>query len=169
MSRITSHGTKSAPPAVTLFDLGPGSGLPDAVRAFRLVLAAGQLLRTQMDARLRPDDLTTQQAVVLTAVSALDDPSVSDVAAAIGSTRQNVTQLVTALERKGMLRVDDDPTDNRRRVLTTTRLSDDYWERRNTGDYEALSEWFGMLDGNELHGLCDALGRVVAGRQSAWG
>ncbi len=122
-----------------------------------------------MDARLRPDDLTTQQAVVLTAVSALDDPSVSDVAAAIGSTRQNVTQLVTALERKGMLRVDDDPMDNRRRVLTTTRLSDDYWERRNAGDYEALAEWFGMLDGNELHGLCDALGRVVAGRQSASG
>src|SRR6476659_8710536 len=161
MSRITSRGTESAPPAVTLFDLGPWSGLPDAVRAFRLVLAAGQLLRTQMDARLRPDDLTTQQAVVLTAVSALD------VAAASGITRQNVTQLVTALERKGMLRVDDDPTDNRRRVLTTTRLSDDYWERRNTGDYEALSEWFGMLDGNELHGLCDALGWVVAGRQSA--
>ncbi len=95
------------------------------------------------------------------------EPRRADVAAAIGSTRQNVTQLVTALERKGMLRVDDHPTDNRRRVLTTTRLSDDYWERRNAGDYDALAEWFGMLDGTELHGLCDALGRVVAGRQSA--
>jgi hypothetical protein len=52
-------------------------------------------------------------------------------------------------------------------VLTTTRLSDDYWERRNAGDYDALAEWFGMLDGTELHGLRDALGRVVAGRQSA--
>ena len=92
------------------------------------MLAAGQLLRTPMDARLRPDELTTQQAVVLTAVTALDGPSVSDVAAAIGSTRQNVTQLVTALQRKGMLRVDDDPTDSRRRVLTTTRLSDSYWK-----------------------------------------
>jgi hypothetical protein len=66
-----------------------------------------------------------------------------------------------------MLRVDDHPTDNRRRVLTTTRLSDDYWERRKAGDYDALAEWFGMLDGTELHGLRDALGRVVAGRQSA--
>jgi DNA-binding MarR family transcriptional regulator len=167
MSRVSSHRTEPGPHAVTLFDLGPGSGLPDAVRAFRLVLAAGQLLRTQMDARLRPDDLTTQQAVVLTAVTALGRPSVSDVAAAIGSTRQNVTQLVTALERKGMLRLDDDPADNRRRVLTTTRLSDDYWERRNAGDYDALAEWFGMLDQDELHELCDALGRVVAGRQSA--
>ena len=167
MSRASSPRTGSAPPPVTLFDPGPGSGLPDAGRAFRLVIAAGQLLRTKMDARLRPDDLTTQQAAVLTAVSALDGPSVSDVAAAIGSTRQNVTQLVTALERKGMLRLDDDPADNRRRVLTTTRLSDDYWERRNAGDYNAVAEWFGMLDGDELHGLCDALGRVVAGRQPA--
>ena len=118
-----------------------------------------------MDARLRPDELTTQQAVVLTAVTALDGPSVSDVAAAIGSTRQNVTQLVTALERKGMLRIDDDPTDSRRRVLTTTRLSDAYWEERNAGDYTALEGWFGMLDRDELRELCDVLQRVVSGRQ----
>jgi len=167
MSRASSRPLPPAPLPVTLFDLGPESGLPDAVRAFRLVLAAGQLLRTRMDARLRPDDLTTQQAVVLTAVSALHDPSVTDVAAAIGTTRQNVTQLVTALERKGLLRVDDDPSDSRRRVLSTTRLSDDYWDRRNAGDYDALAEWFGMLDDAELRGLCGVLERVVGGRQPA--
>jgi DNA-binding MarR family transcriptional regulator len=119
-----------------------------------------------MDARLRPDDLTTQQAVVLTAVTALGSPSVSDVAAAIGSTRQNVTQLVAALERKEMLRVDADPLDSRRRVLTTTRLSEDYWGQRNEGDYAALADWFGMLTREELEQLCDLLGRVLAGSQS---
>ena len=147
--------------AVTLFDLGATSDLPDGVRAFRLVLAAAQLLRTRMDARLRADDLTTQQAAVLTAVSALDAPSISDVAAAIGSTRQNVTQLVNALVRKDMLRVDDDPSDSRRRVLTTTRLSDDYWGNRDADDFAAVAAWFGMLDLDELRGLCDALERVV--------
>ncbi|HEU4997762.1 MAG TPA: MarR family winged helix-turn-helix transcriptional regulator [Lapillicoccus sp.] len=147
--------------AVSLFDLGATSGLPDGVRAFRLVLAAAQQLRTRMDARLRADDLTTQQAAVLTAVSALQDPSISDVAAAIGSTRQNVTQLVNALVRKEMLRVDADPADSRRRVLSTTRLSDDYWEHRNADDFGAVAGWFGMLDAEELRGLCDALQRVV--------
>jgi len=136
-----------------------------AFREYRLIEFSGGQRQPRPQEFLRL--LVDSEAVVLTAVSALDDPSVSDVAAAIGSTRQNVTQLVTALERKGMLRVDDDPMDNRRRVLTTTRLSDNYWEQRNAGDYDALVEWFGMLDGNELHGLCDALGRVAAGRQSA--
>ena len=150
MSRTVSGPPPPAPQPVTLFDLGSTSGLPDAVRAFRLILAAGQLLRTRMDARLRPDD----------------GPSVSDVAALIGSTRQNVTQLVTALQRKGMLRVDDDPSDSRRRVLTTTRLSDTYWEQRNAGDYAALESWFEMLDHQELRGLCEVLQRVVSGRQS---
>ena len=75
--------------------------------------------------------------------------------------------LVTALERKGLLRVDDDPSDSRRRLLSTTRLSDDYWDRRNAGDYDALAEWFGMLDDAELRGLCGVLERVVGGRQSA--
>ena len=166
MSRLSSPTAPAARLPVALFDLGETSNLPDAVRAFRLVLAAGQLLRTRMDARLRPDELTTQQAVVLTAVTALDGPSVSDVAAAIGSTRQNVTQLVTALQRKGMLRVDDDPTDSRRRVLTTTRLSDAYWQQRNAGDSAAVASWFGMLDPEELRDLCDMLQRVVSGRQS---
>jgi DNA-binding MarR family transcriptional regulator len=119
-----------------------------------------------MDARLRADDLTTQQAVVLTAVGALPAPSVSDVAGAIGSTRQNVTQLVTALTRKGLLRVDDDPSDSRRRVLRTTSISESYWEQRNPGDYAALAGWFGTLDDTELRQLCDLLSRVVAGRQS---
>ena len=146
---------------VTLFDLGATSGLPDDVRAFRLVLAAAQLLRTRMDARLRADDLTTQQAAVLTAVSALDEPSISDVAAAIGGTRQNVTQLVNALVRKDMLRVDVDPADSRRRVLTTTRRSDEYWDHRDADDFTAVAGWFGMLDQDELRGLCDALERVV--------
>ena len=153
-----SRGTQ----AVTLFDLSATSDLPDGVRAFRLVLAAAQQLRTRMDARLRADDLTTQQAAVLTAVSALDAPSVSDVAAAVGSTRQNITQLVNALVRKGMLGVHDDPTDSRRRVLETTRLSNDYWERRDADDFAAVAGWFGMLDADELRGLCDALERVVA-------
>jgi DNA-binding MarR family transcriptional regulator len=147
--------------AVGLFDLGATSGLPDGVRAFRLILAAAQQLRTRMDARLRADDLTTQQAAVLTAVSALEDPSISDVAAAIGSTRQNVTQLVNALVRKEMLRVDADPADNRRRVLSTTRLSDDYWADRDADDFAAVAGWFGMLDAEELRRLCDALQRVV--------
>ena len=147
--------------AVGLFDLGPTSSLPDGVRAFRLVLAAAQQLRTRMDARLRADDLTTQQAAVLTAVSALAAPSISDVAGAIGSTRQNVTQLVNALVRKGMLRVDDDPADSRRRVLTTTRISHDYWERRDADDFAAVAGWFAMLDADELRGLCAALERVV--------
>jgi DNA-binding MarR family transcriptional regulator len=149
------------PQAVNLFDLGAGSDLPDGVRAFRLLLAAAQQLRTRMDARLRADDLTTQQAAVLTAVSALEAPSVSDIAAAIGSTRQNVTQLVNALVRKGMLRVDDDPADSRRRVLTTTRISEDYWKHRDADDFAAVAGWFGMLDEDELRGLCGSLERVV--------
>jgi DNA-binding MarR family transcriptional regulator len=162
MSRGFSPNRPTARSPVPVFGLGLGSGLPDAVRAFRLVLATAQLLRTRMDARLRPDDLTTQQAAVLTAVSALDAPSITDVATAIGSTRQNVTQLVNALERKEMLRVDDDPGDSRRRVLTTTRLSDDYWQQRNPGDFAAVAAWFTALDESELAALCDALERVVA-------
>jgi hypothetical protein len=38
-------------------------------------------------------------------------------------------------------------------------------QQRNAGDHAALEGWFGMLDGEELRQLCDALQRVVSGRQ----
>lgn len=93
----------------------------------------------------------------------LGDPSFAAATArwAVRFARQNVTQLVNALVRKDMLRVNDDPADSRRRVLTTTQRSDEYWEHRDADDFAAVAGWFGMLDQDELRGLCDALERVV--------
>lgn len=141
--------------------LTPGSELDPAVRAFRVVLALAQVLRSRMDERLRPDDLTTMQAAALTAVVHLDRPTASELAAALGTTRQNVAQLVRALERKGMIGTSVDPGDRRRHRLTATTRAETYWTGRDDGDLLAVRSWFAALDDAELGRLTDLASRVL--------
>ncbi|GII31852.1 MarR family winged helix-turn-helix transcriptional regulator [Planotetraspora mira] len=132
------------------------------VHAFRGVLALAQRLRYLMDDRLRGDGLTTQQAALLTVVDALGEPSLKEAAAVLGSTHQNVAQLVASLERKGMLQIATDPADRRRRRLVTTAANTEYWRERNIGDHAAVATWFSGLSSDELETLCGLLDRVLA-------
>ena len=54
--------------------------------------SCAQRLRYLMDERMRADGLTTQQAALLTVVIALGRPSLTEAAAALGTTHQNVAQ-----------------------------------------------------------------------------
>lgn len=154
-----------------LFSIGPDSDLAPPVRAFRTVLVLAQLLRYLMDDRLRPDGLTTQQAALLTAVADLGQPSLNAAAAALGSTHQNVAQLVAALQRKDLLRTEPDPADRRRVRLVTTEANERYWRGRNEADFEAVEQWFAVLSDDEIETLCTLANRVIdsldAHRQAA--
>ncbi|HEX6577219.1 MAG TPA: MarR family transcriptional regulator [Jiangellaceae bacterium] len=143
------------------FGIGAGSELELPVRAFRTVLVLAQRLRYLMDERMRADGLTTQQAALLTAVIALGRPSVSEAAAALGTTHQNVAQLVAALQRKDFLRVEPDPGDRRRRLLVATEANDTYWRSRDESDLDALRAWFSALSTAEVAGLCEMADRLL--------
>lgn len=148
-------------PRQSPFDIGPGSGLDPPVRAFRAVLLLAHRLRTLMDERLRPDGLTTQQAALLTVVAGLGRPSLGEVATVMGTTHQNVAQLVSALQRKGMLQVERDPADHRRRRLLVTGDSRSYWQERDSADRAAVAAWFEALSEHELATLCGLVERVL--------
>ena len=138
------------PDGKSVFDPGAHAQLEPAVRAFRLTLLLAHRLRALMDERLRADGLTTQQAALLTAVTALNGPSLSQAAAALGTTHQNAAQLVASLERKGFLRVERDPADARRKRLVPTEANLRYWQERDAGDHAAVVEWFDALEPGEV-------------------
>jgi DNA-binding MarR family transcriptional regulator len=153
---------KTAIQAKNLIGIGTGSELDPAVRAFRTVLALAQRLRYTMDERLRADGLTTQQAALLTVVTAAGKPSLAEAAAALGSTHQNVAQIVAALVRKEMLQVEPDPADRRRKLLSTTGTNAAYWQQRDEGDFQAVADWFGDLTPAEVETFCGLADRVIA-------
>ena len=144
-----------------LLGIGPGSQLEPSIRAFRTALTLAQKLRYAMDERLRADGLTTQQAALITVVSAMGRPSLAEAAAALGSTHQNVAQIVAALVRKELLEVEPDPTDKRRKLLSATNQSAAYWKQRDEGDFAAVADWFGDLSPGELQSFCELSDRVI--------
>ncbi|TYC18549.1 winged helix DNA-binding protein [Actinomadura syzygii] len=148
-------------PGKSVFDIGPDSDLEPSVRAFRILLLAGQRLHRLMDQRLRADGLTTQQAALLTVVTALGQPSLSEAADAMGTTHQNAAQLVAALTRKEFLRVEPDPSDRRRRRLIATETNDQYWRGRDAADHNAVADWFSTLTDTELQTLNTLVERLL--------
>lgn len=138
--------------------LGPDGAT--RVRTFRLVLSLAQRMRTLVDARLRDDGLTTQQAWLISIVDGLGSPSLSEVAREFGTTHQNARQVADSLERKGFLRIVADEHDARVRRLHTTERSHAYWRRRSAGDQEHVAGWFDDLSADEVTTLFNLLGRV---------
>jgi len=130
------------------------------IRTFRLVLSLAQRMRNLMDARLREDGLTTQQAALITIVDAMGEPSLSEVAREFGTTHQNARQVADSLERKGFLRIVADPRDARVRRLHTTERSHAYWRQRSAADQDHVAEWFDDLTPEEVATLFALLDRV---------
>jgi DNA-binding MarR family transcriptional regulator len=130
------------------------------VRTFRLIVLVAQELRTLMDQLLRADRLTTQQAAMITVVDLLGTPSLSQAAAALGTTHQNARQLADALERKGFLQVSTDQADARVRRLSTTARSKSYWRDRSAADQQQVLDWFGDLTPAEAQALFELLAKV---------
>jgi DNA-binding MarR family transcriptional regulator len=139
------------------------------VRTFRLIVLLSQELRTLMDQLLRGDGLTTQQAALITVVDMLGTPSLSQAAAALGSTHQNVRQLADALGRKGFLQVSTDESDARVRRLCTTDKSRSYWAERSAADQQQVLTWFADLDPDEARRLFELLTKVETRARSALG
>jgi DNA-binding MarR family transcriptional regulator len=130
------------------------------VRTFRLIVVVAQELRTLMDQLLRADSLTTQQAAMITVVDLLGTPSLSQAAAAFGTTHQNARQLADALERKGFVQISADEADARVRRLSTTAKSDGYWRNRSAADQQQVLEWFDELTPAQARTLFDLLAKV---------
>jgi DNA-binding MarR family transcriptional regulator len=139
-----------------------GDDAATRIRTFRLIVLLAQEMRTLMDQELRQDDLTTQQAALITVVDAADVPSLSEAARFLGSTHQNVKQIAQALERKGFLRIVPDEHDARVRRLTTTAKSRRTWTRRSDADQQLVLDWFSALHPGDAHTLFTLLLRLEA-------
>ncbi len=123
----------------------------DRVDLFRLLVVLGIRMRSRMDRRLAEVSLTTQQAAVLTTVETADQPpSVADVSRFLGTTHQNTRQIVEALERKGLMVIEPDDNDRRRRLLYLSPAVAERFRDREAGDRQAVAEWTAALDDQQV-------------------
>lgn len=91
---------------------------------FATIFVLAQLLSRLGDDVLEPMDLTTKQWLLLAVIAKAfpgREPTLSEVAAIYGSSRQNVKQIALQLVARGWVRMVDDPDDRRAVRLQLTR------------------------------------------------
>lgn len=134
----------------------------DSVNVFRLLIVLGLRLRALMDRRLSGIGLTTQQAAVLTIIDLAErPPKQGDIAAVLGSSHQNVRQLLDALERKGLIEERPDEDDGRACRLVTTPAVARLFASRDEDDEAAVRRWMKGLGAVELRALLASLRRLA--------
>lgn len=143
-------------------EVNPMLGAEPPVQLFRVVLTLATHLRTRMDQQLAEVGLTTAQAGVLTFVTGSDHaPTLGDAARSLGTSHQNVRQVVAALERKGMIEVLPDPADARvRRLAVTPRVSEVFADR-DLADHHEVALWLSTLTEDEQRQAVGLLHRVL--------
>jgi len=134
----------------------------DRVRAFRLLVVSGIRLRGLLDRALAPTGMTAQQGAMASWIEAQPaPPTISAVAAGLGTTHQNVKQIAVALERKGFLEIRVDEGDRRSRRLVLTEAHHEFWRQRNPDDLTAVQDWLAAWTDDEVHEAIGLLRRLL--------
>ncbi len=163
MSSSGDGRTDEPPPTFGLSDEEAaqlGADRATRVRTLRMLLMTAQHLRNALDRMYADDGITTQQAALLSVVRECGAPTQGEAAEMLGTSHQNVRQLIAVLERKGLLRVEADADDRRVRRLRTTAKNKRYWARRDPGDLAEVLKVFDDLDEREAAQLFSLLLKV---------
>jgi DNA-binding MarR family transcriptional regulator len=134
--------------------------------AFGTVFLVAHHLDLLGDVALAPLGLTTKQWLLLAVISrtfAGRHPTLTEAAAAYGSSRQNVKAMARALEAAGYLRLVPDAVDGRATRLEPTARLDVFatqeWQAREAAFFELA---FGGLPAEDVALLADLLVRWLA-------
>ena len=108
------------------------------------------------------EDTTVKQRLFITAVSGFKEaPTLSELAASVGCSRQNAKRMAVDLEEMGFVVISKDEQDARALRICLTPGGEEYFE--NLGDWakEPLDTLFTGFDDESMHGLHKGLLRLA--------
>ena len=105
--------------------------------------------------------LTTPQLVVIQAIGALRDPTVSDVAKAVSLSLATVTTILNRLEANGLVHRERSAVDRRRVIVTLTEKGEELRASAPKPLQDSFVDRFVRLESWEQHQIVAALERVA--------
>lgn len=138
--------------------------MEDRQLIFGIVLVVANKLDTLLERDMSPFGMTSKQWFLSVIIDSLFDkpPTIKEVAAAMGSSHQNVKQVALKLEQKGHLKLEKDPKDARVTRLKLTEQNRDFWEKTQKKGEEFMSAVFDNLGEEELKYTSKALKKILS-------
>ena len=122
------------------------------VNVFGSLFQLANQLQAAGDRYLAGDKLTTKQWFLIVAVGQFTDtePTITETAELMGTSRQNVKQLALKLEKRGFMRIARDARDTRIYRLRLTNQCTAFWNGRQAQDAAFVARVFHGLTAQEL-------------------
>ena len=156
--------------------IGPARDVPSPVlspedaaanRVLDTLMKLGHRVRGVLDSRFSPMKMTDARYMALRVVqdSAPEGCTQAKLAAALGQCESSVSTLVERMRTGKLVYRLHPKSDRRKRVLLLTDQGREALEHAEAARAEAARELCVNLSAEERHGLCDVLGRLLAGVQ----
>lgn len=116
-----------------------------------------QVLGDKMDPKL-----TVKQWLFLAGITKCESasPTLSEIAALIGSSRQNVKKMAVILEKQGFIAMSKDERDARMLRVSMTDCCKEYLKQREKSELEFIEEVFCGFEPHELSALSGAIRKL---------
>ena len=133
--------------------------LEDRTFVFGSLFVTANLLETLLDRAFADYGITSKQWLLLITIQSLfqEPPTVSQVAAAMGSSHQNVKQVALNLERRGFLRLEKSERDARTTRLIVTDACRAFAEGTQQAGEAFMKEAFSGVSEEDAHGARNTL------------
>lgn len=137
----------------------------DKMEKQKFILAQLFFLPNKLQAegdRIFAGEMTVRQWLLTLAIAQYGDtpPTLSRMAEVMGSSHQNIKQLVLKLEKRGYINIEMDEKDLRGKLLVLTEKSYDFWKRRQEEIREYLAELFKDLGEEEINLMHDCISKL---------
>ena len=133
--------------------------MEDRTFVFGSLFVTANLLETLLDRAFASYGITSKQWLLLITIQSLfqEAPTVSQVAAAMGSSHQNIKQVALNLERRGFLRLEKSEQDARVTRLVVTDACRAFAEETQQAGEAFMKEAFSGVSGEDAHGARNTL------------
>ena len=133
--------------------------MEDRTFVFGSLFVTANLLETLLDRAFASYGITSKQWLLLITVQSLfaEPPTISQVAAAMGTSHQNVKQIALNLQKSGFLCLEKDANDARATRLVTTEAVRAFGEQTSQAGNAFMGEAFAGIDEADLRGAKNVL------------
>ncbi|TAH60157.1 MAG: MarR family transcriptional regulator [Gottschalkiaceae bacterium] len=109
------------------------------------------------------DEITLKQWFLLNILAHMNEllPNYNDISKAVGTSRQNVSKMLSALDKKGMVELKPSEIDQRAIYVTLTQKSFEYFESKDNAGNLLLDKLFENFSTAEIEQMAMLLGRVL--------
>lgn len=108
-------------------------------------------------------EITLKQWFLLNILSQMDEdfPNYNDIAKAVGTSRQNVTKMISALEKKGMVELKPSEIDQRAKYVKLAQKSLNYFASKDNSGNILLDKLFSDISSEETEQIVFLLSRIL--------